>query len=115
VKKSKNIAILLAVTRFCLTLTACCALLLCFCLAACAESELHDYVSDPVVAATMMVYSIRYGNIVGQGPQKIVRKEVVGERCCSPDNSLKEPAVNHKGNDDFTRAQILGKTYPFPH
>jgi hypothetical protein len=40
---------------------------------------------------------------------------VMGERCCSPDNSLKKPAVHHKGNDDFMQAQILGKTYPFPH
>jgi hypothetical protein len=39
----------------------------------------------------------------------------VDERCCSPNNSLKEPKVNNQSNNDFMHSMIFGKTYAFSH
>jgi hypothetical protein len=37
----------------------------------------------------------------------------VGEKCCLPNNAVKEPEVNHKRANDFMRLRIRGKTYAF--
>jgi hypothetical protein len=43
------------------------------------------------------------------------KKEMVGERCCSPNNSMKEPKVNNHSDNDFMHPMVFGKTYAFSH
>jgi hypothetical protein len=42
-------------------------------------------------------------------------KSAVDERCCSPNNSLKEPKVNNQSDNDFMHSMVFGKTYAFSH
>jgi hypothetical protein len=42
-------------------------------------------------------------------------KTTAGEKCCSPNNSLKEPKVNNKSDNDFVHTMAFGKTYAFSH
>jgi hypothetical protein len=43
------------------------------------------------------------------------RFSVAGERCCSPNNSLKDPKVNDERNNGFMHPGVFGKTYAFSH
>jgi hypothetical protein len=45
----------------------------------------------------------------------ISRNWVAGEKCCSPNNSLKEPKVNNQSNNDFMHSMVFGKTHAFSH
>jgi hypothetical protein len=40
---------------------------------------------------------------------------IVGERCCLPNNSLENPEVNNKSDNDFVYTMLLGKTNAFSH
>jgi hypothetical protein len=42
-------------------------------------------------------------------------KPVVGERCCSPNNSLKEPQVNNESDNYFVHTMVFRKMNAFSH